>query len=63
MVDEKDILIENLKLLNEYVNDLLELQSVNFKTHEENKLIHRTVERRCTLLWKPVLTLGITSLP
>lgn len=58
MVDGHDVIQERLKLLNEYVNDLLELQSVDFETYEENKLIHRTVERTLHLAVEACLDIG-----
>lgn len=47
-----------MKLLNEYVTDLRELQSVDFATYKENKLIHRTVERTLHLAVEACLDIG-----
>lgn len=47
-----------MTLLNEYVGDLRELQSVNFKTYEENKLLRRTVERTLHLAIEACLDIG-----
>lgn len=58
MADGHDVIQERLKLLNEYVNDLLELQSVDYATYEENKLIHRTVERTLHLAVEACLDIG-----
>lgn len=57
-MDEQDIIRERLKLLNEYVNDLLELQTVDFETYVENKLIRRTVERTLHLAVEACLDIG-----
>ena len=44
-MDGKTVVIyERLKLLNEYIGDLQQLQPVSFDTYQENKLIRRTVE-------------------
>jgi uncharacterized protein YutE (UPF0331/DUF86 family) len=47
-----------LKLLNEYINDLKELQPVSFSTYQENKLIRRTVERTLHLAVEACLDIG-----
>lgn len=47
-----------MKLLNEYVSDLRELQSIDFATYEENKLIRRTVERTLHLAIEARLDIG-----
>lgn len=47
-----------MKLLNEYVNDLVELQTVDFETYVENKLIRRTVERTLHLAVEACLDIG-----
>jgi uncharacterized protein YutE (UPF0331/DUF86 family) len=57
-MDEQDVVLERLKLLNEYVNDLLELQDVDLQTYTENKLIHRTVERTLHLAVEACLDIG-----
>lgn len=57
-VSEQDVVLERLKLLNEYVNDLLELQDVDLQTYTENKLIHRTVERTLHLAVEACLDIG-----
>ena len=47
-----------MTLLDEYVNDLIELQNVDFGTYVENKLIHRTVERTLHLAVEACLDIG-----
>ena len=47
-----------MKLLNEYTNDLEELQTVDFTTYVENKLIHRTVEQALHLAVEACLDTG-----
>ena len=47
-----------MKLLDEYLNDLIELQSVNYQTYEENKLIRRAVERTLHLALESCLDIG-----
>lgn len=47
-----------MKLLNEYLNDLQELQPVNFTTYQAEKLIHRTVERTIHLAIEAALDIG-----
>ena len=44
-MDEQGIVRERLRLLSEYVNDLLGLQNVDLQTYAEDKLIRRAVER------------------
>jgi len=57
-VDEQGVIRERLKLLSEYVNDLLELQGVDLETYTENKLIRRTVERTLHLAVEVCLDIG-----
>ena len=45
-------------LLNGYVSDLRELQSVDFATYSENMLIRRTVERTLHLAVEAALDIG-----
>ncbi|MFU8773409.1 MAG: type VII toxin-antitoxin system HepT family RNase toxin [Anaerolineales bacterium] len=45
-------------LLDEYIKDLRELQSVNFDEYEENKLIRRAVERTLHLAVETCLDIG-----
>lgn len=47
-----------MKLLNEYISDLQELQPVDFNTYRENKLIRRTVERTLHLAVEACLDIG-----
>jgi len=47
-----------LTLLDEYTADLRQLQSVDFKTYVENKLIRRTVERTLHLAVEACLDIG-----
>ena len=47
-----------MKLLNEYIGDLKELQPVDFTTYRENKLIRRTVERTLHLAIEACLDIG-----
>jgi len=47
-----------LKLLDGYLQDLLELQPVNFSTYQDEKLIHRTVERTIHLAIEASLDIG-----
>ena len=58
MATANDVLRERLKLLNEYIKDLLNLQSVDIRTYEETKLIHRTVERTLQLAVETCLDIG-----
>ena len=58
MVDEQGVIQERLKLLNEYTNDLVELQKVDFPTCVENKLSHRTVGRTLHLAVEACLDSG-----
>lgn len=39
MADGDDVILQRLKLLNEYVSDLRELAAVDADTYAENKLI------------------------
>jgi uncharacterized protein YutE (UPF0331/DUF86 family) len=55
---KKQIVYERLKLLNEYIGDLRELQPVDFTTYRENKLIRRTVERTLHLAVESCLDIG-----
>lgn len=50
--------MERLKLLNGYINDLRDLENVDFVTYQENKLIHRTVERTLHLAIEACLDIG-----
>lgn len=47
-----------MTLLDEYTADLRQLQSVDFKTYVENKLIRRTVERTLHLAVEACLDIG-----
>jgi len=47
-----------LALLDEYTTDLRQLQSVDFKTYVENKLVRRTVERTLHLAVEACLDIG-----
>jgi uncharacterized protein YutE (UPF0331/DUF86 family) len=47
-----------LRLLNDYVSDLRELQAVDAQTYEENKLIRRAVERTLHLAVEACLDIG-----
>lgn len=47
-----------MKLLDGYLQDLLELQPVNFSTYQDEKLIHRTVERTIHLAIEASLDIG-----
>jgi len=47
-----------LRLLSEYITDLVELQAVDLNTYEENKLVHRTVERTLHLAVEACLDIG-----
>ncbi len=47
-----------MTLLEEYTADLRQLQSVDFKTYVENKLIRRTVERTLHLAVEACLDIG-----
>lgn len=55
---EQDVIRARLKLLAEYVNDLLELQEVDLQTYQENKLIRRAVERTLHLAVEVCLDVG-----
>ncbi len=44
--------------LDEYLNDLRELQGVSFQEYQENKLIHRTVERTLHLAIEACIDIG-----
>ena len=57
-MDDQSVIRERLKLLNEYINDLLELQDVDLQTYQENKLIRRTVERTLHLAVEVRLDIG-----
>lgn len=57
-MDDQSVIRERLKLLNEYINDLLELQDVDLQTYQENKLIRRTVERTLHLAVEVCLDIG-----
>ena len=57
MVGE-DIILERLKLLNEYVGDLRDLQGTDYATFSGNKLIHRTVERTLHLAVEACIDIG-----
>lgn len=47
-----------MALLDEYTTDLRQLQSVDFKTYVENKLVRRTVERTLHLAVEACLDIG-----
>jgi uncharacterized protein YutE (UPF0331/DUF86 family) len=47
-----------LRLLNEYISDLRNLQNVEFTTYQENKLIRRSVERTLHLAIEACLDIG-----
>jgi uncharacterized protein YutE (UPF0331/DUF86 family) len=55
---KKAVIYERLKLLNEYIGDLQQLQPVSFDTYQENKLIRRTVERTLHLAVEACLDIG-----
>ncbi|MBM4457722.1 MAG: DUF86 domain-containing protein [Chloroflexi bacterium] len=52
------VIQERLALLDEYTTDLRQLQSVDFKTYVENKLVRRTVERTLHLAVEACLDIG-----
>ncbi len=58
MAKEDTVIQERLTLLEEYTADLRQLQSVDFKTYVENKLIRRTVERTLHLAVEACLDIG-----
>lgn len=47
-----------MKLLDGYIDDLRQLQSVDFAEYTENKFIHRTVERTLHLAIEACLDIG-----
>ena len=49
MSAQNDVLLERLRLLNEYVSDLRDLQGLEFEAYTENKLVRRAVERTLPL--------------
>jgi uncharacterized protein YutE (UPF0331/DUF86 family) len=58
LVKGNHVLSERLKLLDEYINDLKDLQEISFQEYQENKLIHRTVERTLHLAIEACLDIG-----
>lgn len=58
MADDDVVLHERLKQLNEYISDLRELQQIDFKSYEENKIIRRAVERTLHLAVEACLDIG-----
>jgi len=42
---QNNVLLERLRLLNEYINDLRTLQRIELDTYQENKIVQRAVER------------------
>jgi len=55
---QNDVLIERLRLLNEYVSDLRDLQGLEFDAYAENKLVRRAVERTLHLAIEACLDVG-----
>jgi uncharacterized protein YutE (UPF0331/DUF86 family) len=56
--EETVVLRERLRLLNEYVSDLREVQDVDPQTYAENKLLRRAVERTLHLAVEACLDIG-----
>jgi uncharacterized protein YutE (UPF0331/DUF86 family) len=55
---QNDVLLERLRLLNEYVSDLRDLQGLEFEAYTENKLVRRAVERTLHLAIEACLDVG-----
>ena len=58
MAEKNGVLLERLKLLHEYKNDLLEFQDVDFQTYLDNKLIRRAVERTLQIAIEACIDIG-----
>lgn len=58
MARDDAVIRERLALLDEYTTDLRQLQSVDFHTYAENKLVRRAVERTLHLAVEACLDVG-----
>ncbi len=58
MEKANDVLQQRLTLLEEYTNDLKNLQKVSFQEYQKNKLIRRAVERTLQLAIETCIDIG-----
>ena len=58
MAEVNGVLLERLKLLKEYKQDLTEFQSLDFEAYQENKVIRRAVERTFQIAIEACIDIG-----
>lgn len=55
---EHDVIRERLRLLDEYMTDLSEVQGTDFATYEDNKVLRRYIERTLQMAIEACLDIG-----